>query len=204
MSTVAVTTRSNGIAPKKTFADLVAQADVAEGNDLAKDKAALVGVPFLIHTVTFRDGVSQKEGKGVRKTNYVSIECIVADKATMDARKRKGLLKDDCPFEPEERIVFNDGSTGVARQITAYLHAKGLIVVKDNIDESVSLNGGMGESVFDTYRADWVTPRYVAEVIDGGAYPDLTFDVAYLCPRGLQASKYANDFSDEAYTYYIA
>lgn len=184
---------------RRTFADLVAQADVIDGHDLERDKAALLGVPFCVTGIVYRDGVSQD--KGARKTNYVSVELRTGSRDMILAKlARKALVNTagdpiTVPLvEPDSDLVINDGSTGIARQLTQYLHDKGIIDVGPIGD----VGGAMGESSFDRYRMNWVR----GQEVDGS---DVRFDVLLMCPRGLRASVYeAAATGADATTYYLA
>ena len=185
-----------GRTSSRSFLDLVRQAAVVDGADLTKNKAGLIGVPFIIVSVTYRDGIS----KGQQRANYLSIEIVTADVKTWEARVKKGFIPDNCPFGPEESLVFNDGSTGVARQVTAYLHDRGVIDIGMPEDATANLNGPMGESPYDKYRADWATPH-----VDDVEFrlPTATAPALY-CPRGLRESDYLIEGSKEkSYTYYL-
>lgn len=181
-----------------SFADLVDGADIAQGGDLLKGedpKADLIGIPFIITRLVFRDGTKEKGGT-IR--NYVSVELMTADEATYTARKR--FMPDKPEFPPNTMLVVNDGSTGVCREMVAYCHEKGFI----NVGTFDKTGGAMGESPFDRYRTAWVSPVTVADVITGKT-PEVTVDVRFYCPRGLRVSEYENDYtaSDGAKTYYI-
>lgn len=185
----------------QSFADLMAGADVAQGGDLLKGedpKADLIGIPFLITRLVFRDGIKEKDGT-IR--NYVSAEILTADEATYNARRK--FMPPNPEFPPNSSLVFNDGSTGFLREMVAYCHEKGYINVGD-IPADAKTGGGMGESPFDTYRGKWVSPVSTLDVITGKT-PEVTVDVRFFCPRGLRVSEYENDYtaSDGAKTYYV-
>lgn len=178
-----------------SFADMVRGADTAEGGDLLKSdaKEGLVGVPFLIYRVTYRDGVKQKDGT---LQNYISFDIITADKDTFE--KRKAFIPATNQFGPDERLVFNDGSTGLARQMTAYLHEKGII----NVGEVTKEGGPMGESSYDRYRKDWISPKG-APRLDGSESDVEVYCRLYL-PRGLRVSEYeAEATGQDARTFYF-
>lgn len=67
------------------------------------DKATLVGKPFLIYEFTLREGDFGRK--------YASVYAVI-EGATPDA--------------PLQRVVFNDGSTGIARQLEA-MAAQGIM-----------------------------------------------------------------------------
>lgn len=185
----------------RSFADLLAGADVAQGGDLLKGedpKADLIGIPFIITRLVFRDGVKYKDGGATKTRNYVSVEIMTADEATYATRAK--FMPDKPAFPPNTQLVFNDGSTGVCREMVAYCHEKGYI----NVGAVDKTGGAMGESPFDRYRTEWAKPETVTEAASGKT-PEVTVDVLFYCPRGLRVSEYENDFTsdDGAKTYYI-
>lgn len=166
-------------------------ADEVLGFTLIKDenRTKLVGVPFLITKVVFREGIGMYDK--TNKFDYVTAECIIAPAAAFNKAADMGLFKrDHVPFEPLDRVVFNDGSTGVFRQIVAYLAARDLIVLKD---EGVTTNAPKGSHQYDQPRAVWVSGS--TEATDG-------IPVNLRCSRGLRHSEYSNEFGD-ADTYYL-
>lgn len=146
---------AQGAQSELSFAELVKGTAVVQGRLLC-DKAELVGVPHIITGVSFRPMGSEKHAR-----DFVSVEAT-------DAANRA--------------IVYNDGSTGVRRQVCEYLMAHKVIpqgdpdtIVADVADQSVTF--------------DFVN--------DGKQTPTLA------SPRGLRFSDYTNEFGD-ARTYYIS
>jgi hypothetical protein len=139
------------------FTDLVSDADFIKGADL-KAKEDLVGIPFIITLARFN------QGKG--KSDFVSLEAVTAD---------------------DQAIVLNDGSTGIRRQVVAYLTAKGLI------DPGRGDEGGQ-DSRYDKPAAAWVK---------GGDQSAEGFPVKLVASRGLRDSAY--DYQGEiVHTFYLA
>jgi hypothetical protein len=172
--------------------------DEVEGYDLVKEDAllSLVGVPFMITSVTFRDGIQSKERP--YRDDYVSLELTVAPPAVLTetadriASRRKTY---DLPLigmaRAEEQLVINDGSTGIYRQITQYLSAKGLILLPPGEEE-----GEKGETVYDLPRSNWES---------GADEATSGIDIKLRCSRGLRFSDYDNPYGpDKARTWYIA
>lgn len=132
----------------------------------------LVGVPFVIEGLTFRRGdvVSTLTGE---LRDYVSVECLIHP-------LHQGKF-------PRERVVFNDGSTGVYRQIVRYLAAKGLVTVPENLPE----NGPAHATRYDV--------SYSGE--DGNR----EFTIRLVCPEGLRRSDYTVEgVPGESSTFYLA
>lgn len=178
--------------------------DVAVGFRVVP-KSVLVGIPFAIIGVTYRNGhlrPSLTEAGVKDPSNYVSVECVVGSQRALqnvvisnqvDGAQTLGVF-------PNELVVFNDSGTGVCRSLTQLLHDKGLINVGDTAN---AISGGvLGSSPFDRYHGEWTEGSSQAERgfrIDKGRPPIL------LCPRGLRVSEYRLDgATEDSYTYYVA
>jgi len=169
---------------------LISSSDEVLGHDLLTGEAAdkLVGVPFVITKATFHDGLQRKDV--AYRDDYVSCEVVVAPEHIIAQRHSRGRLDvAEISVDPGEHIVFNDGSTGVYRQVVQYLEAKGLIRLPEGPDA-----GGKGESKFDLPRSQWV---------DGDEEGTAGFNIRLFAPRGLRVSEYANDFTQDGKTRYI-
>lgn len=174
-------------------AEWLAGADVIEGFDLEQDKANLCGVPFKVLAAVFRNGKTDK--KTQRIYNYASVEIEIGPAAVVGkAARRRANNPNLSVIEPGERLVFNDGSTGVCRQLVSYLHAKGLITVPEGPE-----NGGAGESRYDTYRSEWRVNGVPVPAEDA-----LRVEIpnGLVCLRGLRVSEYDTD-GQETTTYYF-
>jgi hypothetical protein len=194
--------------PGADWDSLVSNADEILGYDLARDETAddLVGVPFLITRVYFRPGVLRDKIRAA----YVSCECRVApalDLRLINGRRegsRLGRLTDleSLAFGPDSHVVFNDGSTGVYRQITKYLAAKEYIVLKDPVIEA----GSYGESSFDIPPGGWADIRQGQQIPtdENPVFTGYVADIRLYCPRGLRLSLYENDYTQTGKTRYIA
>jgi hypothetical protein len=173
----------------QSYTALLAGADEVAGHDLA-EKTTLIGIPFVITSATFRDGILRPDKT---PTNYVSLEAVVADKAALDMRVAAGRLAADKARQvtPNEAIVINDGSSGICRQVVAYLAAKGLIQVPAGTEV-----GPANSTRYDVYRASWL---HGFDVDD----PNPRFDIVLACRRGLRVSEYESDWGP-AGTFYLA
>ncbi len=84
-----------------SFNELMAQdLDETRTRDLV-EKEELLGVPFVITSITFRQS-------DMAKVEYASVEATTKD---------------------DRRIVFNDGSTGIRRDLVNYCAARELFIV---------------------------------------------------------------------------
>jgi hypothetical protein len=165
----------------------LAQADHVAGHDLAKDELmdALVGVPLLITALTFREGVKRTDGV---PSAYVSCEAVIAPEKEL---KRRRIDLDTLPFSPEDQIIFNDGSTGLYRQIVAYLEAREYITLNSELPEA----GGYGESRYDVSPVEFQSIKAgELRYRDDGNW-SYQINVRLFAPRGLRISTYTNDYN---------
>jgi len=181
--------------------------DVVEGSDLESDKEMLVGVPFIITKVFFRDGKFLRHGQSF-PDDFVSIELVTApaDNPLWKKVERKREAFPGIPTEtdvmPNEQIVINDSSTGIKRQIVSYLHDKKLITVttpesdyKEAAPRGLSdLSGELGTNAFDANRN---------LLLEGAEAAEKGISVRLKCPRGLRVSTYENDYTPEGKTFYL-
>lgn len=169
---------------------------VISSAQLEQDKARLLGIPHIITRATFRPGIEEKD--------YVSIEAVVADRGTLEYEVKRGRVPNvdsyaDLTVEPEERIVYNDGSTGVRRQLVHLLHNMGLIEVP-NVQQDLA--------VFDTPYFDWQTFTQVGLMNGAGEdekieVPDFTLSpsgapLAIVVEHGLRLSTFPNPTNPKA------
>ena len=175
------------------FQSLVGDADVVAGGTLEKEKDNLIGMPFVITSITIRDGLRSAKTNNI--TNYVSLEAVIADRPTMAKALQRGLINQGQAnlFDPEESIVINDGSTGICRQVIAWAHSKGYINVPEGPE-----TGGAGETRYDAYWGTWADNN----TGEAGSYR-IELDRPLYCPRGLRLSTYENDYSPDGATYYL-
>ena len=187
-----------------SWEDLTRDADEVLGADLEKGEQ-LIGVPFCITSATFRQG-DYLNAKTSERGWYVSLYTMVAPEIDIQrAIRRKRVPEENLPNipDPGEKLIFNEGGTGVYRQIVAYLEDKGFI----QIDSQLPKEGAYSESRYDIPPSQW---KYPAEArnyelrFDLSGEPVVSFYVRLLCPRGLRSSDYENDFTKTGHTRYIA
>lgn len=226
----------------QTWSQLRSDADEIMGYDHAKDELldALVGVPHLITSLTFRPGITRKvsDGKQVvdKQFAYVSCEARLAMSQTQldlanaaEVRAGRPMLQNvpvmrlpkinmarktadleplrelsDLPFDPDGHVIYNDGSTGIYRQIVQYLAAKGYVsLVKEG--ETVVTNGRLGETTLDLPPGDWADIHAGHMRFDETGFGLYSVHVRLMCPRGLRLSEYTNEFNpDGSKTRYLA
>lgn len=196
---------------------LRAQSDEIMGYDLAKDELldALVGIPFLGTSLNFRPGVTRKDNEGKdKKYAYVSVEAVIPPAKELRIPKinvARSVAElppitslDDLPFGPDDHVVFNDGSTGIYRQVVQYLAAKQYIqLVREG--DSVVTSGKLGETTYDLPPEDWADIKAGHMRFDLDGFGLYSVHVRLFCPRGLRLSKYTNEYNpDGSKTRYLA
>jgi hypothetical protein len=166
-------------------------------------KELLMGVPHIITRVTYWQ--PKKDQKGM-----VSVEATVADFPVLKRAIERGWVPntesvDQLKLDPEERVVYNDGGTGIRRQITVILEQLKLIDVGDNknpLPERFDRPWPEWEEFAETrYQSAEIGQvpsfsRYTAA--DGTEKPFLL-----QVPRGLYVSSYENEYTDEGTTFYL-
>jgi hypothetical protein len=182
----------------QSYAELAATAAVLPGGDLVKGDL-LIGVPFVITAMTFRVGDYMSAVTKLRGA-YVSIEALTGDEKAFKRALKRGRIDEECAFDPEEEIVFNEGGTGAYRQAVQAWEGLGWITLPEGPD-----GGAYGESRLDTPLAHWDLSSSAPvdyRVLDEGE-PVFSAPVRLLCPRGLRVSEYENDYTKEGRTRYF-
>lgn len=156
------------------FAALVSnpEADFQRSADVLKkdDKATLEGIPFAIVSIRFSVSEKGKFAEGIER-DKVSLELITVD---------------------DRKLIINDGSTGIRRQIVQKLQEKGWINV-----------GDAHKAVPDGNPFDKPVQLWLAGEDQAKAGFDLSAG-AWVYPRGLRGSDYDHPEFGEATTYYLA
>jgi hypothetical protein len=183
-----------------TWEDLIRDADEVFGADL-EEGDNLIGMPFAVVKMTFRPGdfASAKTGE---KGTYVSLDAIVGDNASIArALRRKRITPEQAStYDPGEHLVFNEGGTGVYRQAVNYLEARERIRIASDLPPE----GAYGESRFDVSPEHWTVAEGTEQRTDELGRPTLGFHVRLVCPRGLRASDYENEYTKSGRTRYFA
>jgi hypothetical protein len=187
------------------WTSLVDHCDEVLGYDLARDETAddLVGVPFVVTRVQFRPGVM----RGKQRQAYVSCEVRISphlDLRQINTRRVSSRLTslaslEGLAFGPDTHVVFNDGSTGVYRNIVKYLAARGFIALKEPVVEV----GSYGESSFDQPPSGWVSVSHGQTAVDDDGFTAYAADIRLFAPRGLRLSLYENDYTQTGKTRFL-
>lgn len=180
---------------------LLTDADQVDGHALEKDKDNLIGLPFIITGITFREGIVDRADKS-RRMNYVSVEAMLPDTLTLRHAVQRGRItpQQAAMFAPGERIVFNDGSAGICRQLAQYAHTRGYVACPDGPE-----TGDAGATRYDTPHLTWDIPdgspaerRFATD--DSGI---TAIAVKLACLRGLRVSTYDAGYGEDSATYYL-
>lgn len=164
------------------------------GSDLLSSEngliATLIGVPHIITGAYYREGI---EGG-----DFVSLEAIIGTEKELTRRR---IDLDSLPFEPLDHVVYNDGSTGIYRQITECLYTRGIIA----LPQPIVPNGKRGECSWDAPTGQWlgVNSGNVIVTLGESGHTDVFVPIQIKCPRGLRASEYDWE-KKRVTTYYIA
>ncbi len=186
---------------KGVFADLIDGATVIQSATLEQDKMSLIGVPMVITRVTYRPRAAKME------RGYVSVEAVIGDVPHILQAVTRGWIPGverivDFPFSPEELIVFNDGSTGIRRQLTFLLHGAGEL----NIGKYKETSRVGVDSAFDRDWSQWESFKTatIQKVNDAEIeIPDFQ-GLQIFAPHGLRVSEYTADGVGDATTFYLA
>jgi hypothetical protein len=197
----------------ETWEELLAESATIPGYDLLRDEDtdALVGIPFIITRASFRKGVSRKGRVNYSENNpydsYVSLEAVLAPHFDLrrinQARRNNGLTEitdlDQLPFDPSGHVVINDGSTGIYRQIVAFLATADYIDLAEG-----ETSGAKGETILDTCPNEWANIRAGSAVYDEDGFLNAEFNIRLASKRGIRLSEYTWDETRDAKTRYLA
>jgi hypothetical protein len=165
--------------------DLLSQADFVKGARLVKT-AELVDKAFIITEVHFYPGLS---------ASGFCAACM----ATRILSTKEGA-------KAGESVVFNDGSTGIGRQIVAYLTSKGLVDPGEGPE-----SGEAGQSRYDRGPDKWLKASFGNGVTVEGKgkaqtmvelAKEVGFSTKLVAPRGVRVSTYEFKGQD-AETFYL-
>jgi hypothetical protein len=149
----------------------------------------LVKVPHCVVAVDFRQGDATGNG---HDGAYVSCTAVIAPEDVLNQRFKgndKAADADSLPFDAEDVIVYNDGGTGLYRQVVKLMHDNGYISLVDPVIEG----GSSGESSYDVHPQLWagVDPKRVRVLTgDNGEFKGVHVNIRISAPRGIRYSTY--------------
>jgi hypothetical protein len=170
-----------------------------QGSQLEREKWGLLGIPFIVLSVHFQSPTE------TRPRGYVTLETVIAPKDVIEQQIKYGRVPmgleadafasfdawhDRWGIEPGAPLLFNDGSTGIRREIVEMLHLSGLI----NVGFSPTERKDEGRFVFDRPFTEWADSGSLVQVGSGEtARMEPHFDNAgkafIKVHRGLRVSK---------------
>jgi hypothetical protein len=201
------------------------------GSDVV-DKLDLLGVPFVILAVKMQMWMPTRDTFRPFR-DYMSMQIITADADTIGDQIRRGRVlasvgKDpvahtrleDLRVKPQTRYIINDGSTGIRRQMTAFMDALGIIAVGHEDEARFNGNPSDESRRFDLTWNEWANPFPLedrdadrvpqsrvtsdgTQIPEYGSFPDMR-PLIVRAPRGLSGSFYVNEYApDGATTFYV-
>lgn len=182
-----------------TWEELAAESTEFFGADLEKGDA-LIGVPFAIVRATFRPGDFARRDFKDMNGDIVFLDIIVGPQSEIDKGIRRERIAEPVQVEAGEHLGINEGGTGVYRQIVQYLEAGGFIRLPN---PDGPMDGRYGESRLDAPVKLWQVREDAISRINERGEPTVSFNLRILCPRGLRASNYENEYTKSGVTRYI-
>ena len=178
--------------PDRDFRKLALEAKYFSKGFRLVSKEDLIGVPHVIIAVTYREGFPRAGAVG----DYVSVEAVVADKDTLHSSPVRSMLPmgiEGLTVYPEESVVYNDGSTGIRRELTSLFARMGLIDVGAARTDA--------ENPFDKPYQFWQEGEELATTgitADSDGEP-----FRFVAMRGLRKSEYEWQPGQNATTFYV-
>ena len=170
---------------------LMAEAVGVGGADLLDKELIdyLVKVPHCVVALDFRQGDAVGNG---HDGAYVSATAVIAPGDVLQ-RRFKGNAKasnvEALPFDAEDVVVYNDGGTGLYRQVVKLMHDNGYISLPDPVIEG----GVCGVSSYDLHPSQWSgidVKRCRVSTGDGGEFKSVHVNIRISAPRGIRYSEY--------------
>jgi hypothetical protein len=186
----------------ESYAELVATAAVMPGGELIAGDH-LIGVPFVVTAMTFRSG-DFMDAATKQYGSYVSVEIMTGDEKAFARALKRNRITVECPVEPEEMLVFNEGGTGVYRQCVATWEDAGYMTLDEDVTSIKE--GKRGESRYDVPLRHWIIPGTspVNDYFDSEGNPVFSAPIRLSCPRGLRVSEYENEYTKEGRSRYLS
>jgi hypothetical protein len=129
---------------------------------------------------------------------YVTVEIVTGDQRAFHRALKRGRIDEDCAFDAEEEILFNEGGTGAYRQAVQVWESLGWVTLPEGAE-----GGSYGESRFDTPLSEWDVKLPVDTRFSDEGDPVFTAPIRISCPRGLRVSEYENEYTKEGRTRYF-
>jgi hypothetical protein len=149
----------------------------------------LVKVPHCVVALDFRQGEKMKNG---HLGAYVSATAVIAPYDVLGKRFKgnsKASSVENLPFDAEDVVVYNDGGTGLYRQVVKLMHDNEYIGLPDPVIEG----GQSGESTYDLHPSLWTgvdAGRVRITYGDDRQFKSVHVNIRISAPRGIRYSEY--------------
>jgi hypothetical protein len=167
------------------------------------DKSEMLGVPHVITSMTF--WYPKKDQRG-----FVSVECTAGDANALETALRRGWIPNktmlsELMFSPNERVLYNDGSTGIRRQLVELLESARLLDVgnRDIRDRSRFDKSWLEWESFSQHTTQGNNDSGEPVIVPSFRENANGQPLLVIVPRGLHVSQYSNDHTDEGETYFL-
>lgn len=174
---------------------------VVDAPPVERDKNTLIGVPHVITSVTYRDGTKE------RPRGYVSIEATIAPALALDNAIRRGWIPnvsslDQLALEPGSNVVYNDGSTGIRRQLTEMFHNAGMCDVGGDPKDRGAR--------YDRSHTEWDSCKFEGTRHDSEYDVDVTYPMFDQSPNGgrllivVKHGLRVSEYGEDSVTFYLS
>lgn len=174
---------------------------VVDAPPVERDKFTLIGVPHVITSVTYRDGTKDKP------RGYVSVEATIAPAPAIQNAITRGWIPgvnqpSEFKLEPGGNVVYNDGSTGIRRQLTQLFHDAGMCDIGGDPKD--------GNARFDRAHTEWESCEYTTTRHDAEYDVDVTIPMFDRSPNGgrllivVKHGLRASEYGDDSVTFYLS
>lgn len=174
---------------------------VVDAPPVERDKYTLIGVPHIITSVTYRDGDKNKP------RGYVSVEATIAPATALEVAIKRGWIPnvttlDQLALEPGGNVVYNDGSTGIRRQLTQMFHDAGMCDVGGDPKDRGAR--------YDRSHTEWESCDFEATRHDAEFDVDVTYPLFDQSPTGGQLlivvkhGLRVSEYGEDSVTFYLS
>lgn len=194
-------------APSSEALDLWAEAldqatFVVDAPPVERNKNALIGVPHIITSVTYRESNDKNKPRG-----YVSVEATIAPAPAIENAIRRGWIPDvstlaDFKLDPGANVVYNDGSTGIRRQLTKMFFDAGMCDVGGDPKEAGAR--------FDRSHTEWESCKFEGTRHDSEFDVDVTYPLFDQSPNGgrllivVKHGLRVSEYGEDSVTFYLS
>lgn len=185
------------------WAEAIDQATfVVDAPPVERDKYTLIGVPHVITSVTYRESKDKNKPRG-----FASVEATIAPAPAIENAIRRGWIPgvtalDQLAFTPGSNVVYNDGSTGIRRQLTQMFHDAGMCDVGGDPAEKGAR--------FDRSHTEWDSCNFEGTRHDAEFDVDVTYPLFDQSPNGgrllivVKHGLRVSEYGEDSVTFYLS